>query len=94
MLTKSQRKCLLFIQDYLHAHGGVAPSFNDITAALNLRSKSHAHKLLKALEERGAIRRLPFRARAMEVLQPVAYKTMAFVFDDETKELRRIETAR
>jgi repressor LexA len=94
MLTKSQRKCLLFIQDYIHASGGVAPSFIDIMAALKLRNRSNVHRLLTVLEERGAIRRLPHRARAMEVLQPVAYKTMAFVFDDETKKLRRIETAR
>lgn len=83
-----QRQCLLFIQEYLDDSGGVAPSFTDIIAALSLRSKSHAHKLLKALEEQGHIRRLPYRARAMEVLKPVAYKTKAFVFDDVSKTLR------
>jgi len=88
MLTERQRRCLLFIQEYLDDSGGVAPSFTDIIAALGLRSKSHAHKLLKALEAQGHIRRLRNRARALEVVKPVPYKIQAFVFDDASKTFR------
>src|SRR5438105_9952547 len=68
MLTKKQRELLLFINQRLIATG-VAPSFDEMKDALNLRSKSGIHRLISGLEERGFIRRLPHRARALEVVK-------------------------
>src|SRR2546427_2627971 len=66
MLTRKQRELLLFINQRLTATG-VSPSFDEMKDALNLRSKSGIHRLISGLEERGFIRRLPHRARALEV---------------------------
>lgn len=68
MLTRKQRDLLVFINDRLAA-GGVAPSFEEMKDALNLKSKSGIHRLITALEERGFIRRLAHRARALEVIR-------------------------
>ncbi|TRO96118.1 transcriptional repressor LexA [Glycocaulis profundi] len=68
MLTKKQRELLLFIHKRL-SEDGVSPSFDEMKDALNLASKSGVHRLVSALEERGFIRRLPHRARALEVLK-------------------------
>ena len=68
MLTKKQRELLLFINQRLTATG-VSPSFDEMKDALSLRSKSGIHRLIGGLEERGFIRRLPHRARALEVLK-------------------------
>lgn len=68
MLTAKQQRLLLFIKDHLD-QGGVSPSFEEMKEALDLRSKSGIHRLIGALEERGFIRRLPNRARALEVLK-------------------------
>jgi repressor LexA len=68
MLTRKQLELLRFIQDRLR-DSGVPPSFDEMKDALNLRSKSGIHRLIMALEERGFIRRLPNRARAIEVLR-------------------------
>ncbi|MDQ4419979.1 transcriptional repressor LexA [Sphingobium sp. DEHP117] len=68
MLTAKQQELLLFIQRRLE-EGGVSPSFDEMKDALDLRSKSGIHRLISALEERGFIRRLPNRARALEVLK-------------------------
>ena len=66
MLTAKQRELLLFIDQRLKA-GGISPSFDEMREALDLKSKSGVHRLISALEERGFIRRLPNRARALEV---------------------------
>jgi repressor LexA len=66
MLTRKQHELLMFINQRLAATG-VAPSFDEMKDALNLRSKSGIHRLISGLEERGFIRRLPHRARALEV---------------------------
>jgi repressor LexA len=66
MLTRKQHELLMFINQRLTATG-VAPSFDEMKDALNLRSKSGIHRLISGLEERGFIRRLPHRARALEV---------------------------
>jgi repressor LexA len=66
MLTRKQHELLMFINQRLVATG-VAPSFDEMKDALNLRSKSGIHRLISGLEERGFIRRLPHRARALEV---------------------------
>lgn len=68
MLTKKQHELLTFINQRLAATG-VAPSFDEMKDALNLRSKSGIHRLISGLEERGFIRRLPHRARALEVVK-------------------------
>ena len=68
MLTKKQHELLLFINQRLTATG-VSPSFDEMKDALNLRSKSGIHRLISGLEERGFIRRLPHRARALEVVK-------------------------
>lgn len=68
MLTKKQYELLLFVNDRL-SQTGVSPSFDEMKDALTLKSKSGIHRLITALEERGFIRRLPHRARALEVLK-------------------------
>ena len=68
MLTSKQHELLRFIQHKLE-ESGVSPSFEEMKAALDLKSKSGVHRLISALEERGFIRRLPNRARALEVLR-------------------------
>src|SRR5271155_3556964 len=68
MLTKKQSELLRFIHERLQAEG-VPPSFEEMKEALDLRSKSGIHRLIMALEERGFIKRLANRARAIEVLR-------------------------
>ena len=68
MLTKKQFELLLFINERLK-ETGVSPSFDEMKEALNLKSKSGIHRLITALEERGFIKRLAHRARALEVLK-------------------------
>lgn len=68
MLTRKQLELLLFINERLK-ESGVPPSFDEMKDALDLRSKSGIHRLITALEERGFIKRLPNRARALEVLR-------------------------
>src|SRR6266508_564834 len=75
MLTRKQFELLRFIHERLK-ESGVPPSFDEMKDALDLRSKSGIHRLITALEERGFIRRLPNRARAIEVIklpEPVAH---------------------
>jgi repressor LexA len=68
MLTRKQFELLMFINHRL-AEGGVSPSFEEMKDALSLKSKSGIHRLISGLEERGFIRRLPHRARALEVVR-------------------------
>ena len=68
MLTKKQRDLLIYIHERLK-ESGIPPSFDEMKEALDLRSKSGIHRLIKALEERGLNKRLPNRARAIEVLR-------------------------
>ena len=68
MLTAKQRELLLFIDNRLN-ESGISPSFDEMREALDLKSKSGVHRLISALEERGFIRRLPNRARALEVVK-------------------------
>jgi len=68
MLTAKQRELLQFIHDRLK-ESGVSPSFDEMREALDLKSKSGVHRLISALEERQFIRRLPNRARALEVVK-------------------------
>ena len=68
MLTRKQYDLLMFIHNRVK-RDGVSPSFDEMKAALDLRSKSGIHRLITALEERGFIRRLPHRARAIEIVR-------------------------
>jgi repressor LexA len=68
MLTRKQHELICFINDRLD-ETGVSPSFEEMKEALDLKSKSGVHRLISALEERQFIRRLPNRARALEVLK-------------------------
>ena len=68
MLTRKQHELLCFIHERL-SETGVSPSFEEMKDALDLKSKSGVHRLISALEERNFIRRLPNRARALEVLR-------------------------
>ena len=88
MLTKRQRECLLFIQDHQANHGGVSPSVREIAAAMGAsRSNETALGLLRGLEARGFIRRLPGRHRAIEVLRPIPIGQV-FKWCDELKMLK------
>src|SRR3984885_13736849 len=66
MLTRKQKELLVLIRDRLAAEG-VPPSFDEMKDALGLKSKSGIHRLITGLEERGFIKRLPHRARALEI---------------------------
>ena len=68
MLTRKQNELLMFINKRLN-DGGVSPSFDEMKEALRLKSKSGIHRLITGLEERGFLRRLPHRARALQVLK-------------------------
>ena len=68
MLTAKQHELLMFIDGRLK-QSGISPSFDEMREALDLKSKSGVHRLISALEERGFIRRLPNRARALEVVK-------------------------
>jgi repressor LexA len=68
MLTAKQQQLLIYIKQHLD-QGGISPSFEEMKEALDLKSKSGIHRLISALEERGFIRRLPNRARALEIVK-------------------------
>ena len=76
MLTRKQHELLMFIHERIK-ESGVSPSFDEMKEALDLASKSGIHRLITALEERGFIRRLAHRARALEAANP-AYETRIF----------------
>ena len=68
MLTKKQKNLLLYINKKLRS-SGISPSYEEMKGSLNLKSKSGIHRLISALEERGFLRRLPHKARALEVIK-------------------------
>ena len=68
MLTKKQKNLLIFINEKLK-RTGISPSYDEMRISLNLKSKSGIHRLISALEERGFIKRLPHKARALEVIK-------------------------
>jgi len=76
MLTRKQHELLLYIDQRLN-ESGISPSFEEMKEALDLKSKSGVHRLISALVERGFIRRLPNRARALEVLKTPEAKPAA-----------------
>lgn len=83
MLTAKQHELLLYIQRKLE-ETGISPSFEEMKEALDLKSKSGVHRLISALEERGFLRRLPNRARALEVVrQPENQPVRATAANDQ-----------
>ena len=86
MITKQQRKALVFIEAETERTGGVAPSVREIADYFHYRSPSMARRLLIGLEERGFIRRA--KDRAIEVVKPVS-RFEVFRFDLKTKSLHR-----
>ena len=68
MLTKKQHELLLFLEERI-AQSGVTPSFEEMKNKVGLKSKSGIHRLISALEDRGFIKKLPFKARAIEILK-------------------------
>ena len=85
MLTRKQSELLTYLNDHMQQHD-VPPSFDEMRDALGLASKSGVHRLVSGLEERGFIRRLANRARAIEILKPVTAVAGGFV-------TRAVETA-
>lgn len=75
MLTARQRQLLDFIRSYMAASAGVAPSQEEMALAVGLRAKGNINRQLGILEERGFIRRRPYRARAIEVVEPLPADT-------------------
>ena len=82
MLTKKQLELLIFLEEKMNI-SIIPPSFEEMKVALNLKSKSGIHRLISALEERGFLRRLPHRARSIEILK--SYKTIKDVNKSNTK---------
>ena len=94
MLTRRQKELLQYIQSY-HDGFGIPPSYDEMMLALGLHSKSGVHRMVCALEERGFIRRIPNRARAIELIQEVpaelriaCLENICDVLSAENKELR------
>ena len=85
MLTRKQHELLMFIHERIK-ESGVSPSFDEMKEALDLASKSGIHRLITALEERGFLRRLPHRARALEVVklpqQATTPSIVSFICED------------
>ena len=71
MLTVRQREVMLFIQNYMDENGDIAPSVREISSGTGVHSSAGAHRIVLCLEERGYIKKLPNRARALKILQRV-----------------------
>lgn len=91
--TRRQRDVLNYIERYQAERGGVSPTMAEIAAHLGTSlSRGRVAELLKGLEARGLIRRLKYRARAIEIIRPVKPVPMkVFRFDDEAKALVRVQ---
>lgn len=85
MLTEKQYKLLMFINKNLK-ETGCSPSFEEMRQAVNLKSKSGIHALLTALEEREFIRKLPHKARALEIIRMPKFKPRAIIEEEKKRE--------
>ena len=85
MLTRKQRELLLFLEEKI-SQSGVTPSFEEMKNKVGLKSKSGIHRLISALEDRGFIKKLPFKARAIEILKLPDVKQRPL---DQKKEITR-----
>ena len=68
MITQKQKKLLAYLSDVIEETGGIGPSYDEMRVAMGLASKSGIHRMIKALEERGYIQRLPNKARAIKII--------------------------
>lgn len=68
-MTRGQQLLLKYIGDFIAQNNGVVPSYGEMKTAMNMKSKSGIYRMIIALEERGLIRRLPHRARAIEIVR-------------------------
>ena len=92
MIGKKHRALLDYIDAY-QRRNRCCPSFEEMMEGLGLKSKSGVHRLIKALEERGCIRRMPGLARAIEIIpqnDPIDWKSRAYVAESEVARLNRI----
>lgn len=78
-----QNRCIAFLDSYIRRTGGVSPCYDEIARGCGLTSKSQVNRLMQSLEHSGRIRRMPGRARAIEVVKRERY----YVWDNENKEL-------
>ena len=81
MLTKKQKELFEYLSDYIYSNS-ISPSFEEMKRAVNLKSKSGIHRLITSLEQRGFIRRLKHKARAMEIIKTLKSNSN---FDDKNK---------
>ena len=84
MLTKKQLELLIFLEKKI-IYSAIPPSFEEMKSALNLKSKSGIHRLISALEERGFLRRLPHRARSIEILK--SYKSISRLSENNLNQI-------
>ncbi|MDA9702914.1 hypothetical protein N9U70_00070 [Paracoccaceae bacterium] len=90
MLTKKQHELLLFLDERI-TQSGVTPSFEEMKNKVGLKSKSGIHRLISALEDRGFIRKLPFKARAIEILKSPNISSKASDKKDDTLDKHIVE---
>ena len=90
MLTKKQHELLLFLEEKI-AKTGVTPSFEEMKNKVGLKSKSGIHRLISALEDRGFIKKLPFKARAIEILKSPNIKSKSSDHKDDTLDKQIVE---
>jgi repressor LexA len=87
MLTVKQRDVLAYIGGRIQA-SGISPSYQEIADALKIRSKGNVSNIIKRLVERGQLRRMENKWRALEVVEQPVQREVYFMWDDERKELR------
>jgi len=90
MLTKKQHELLLFLEEKI-AKSGVTPSFEEMKNKVGLKSKSGIHRLISALEDRGFIKKLPFKARAIEILKSPNIRSKSIDKKDDTLDKHIVE---
>ena len=90
MLTKKQHELLLFLEERI-SQSGVTPSFEEMKNKVGLKSKSGIHRLISALEDRGFIKKLPFKARAIEILKSPNIKSNSSDFKPDTLDKQVVE---
>ena len=90
MLTKKQHELLIFLEERI-AHSGVTPSFEEMKKKVGLKSKSGIHRLISALEDRGFIKKLPFKARAIEIIKSPNTKSKSSGHNPDTLDKQVVE---
>ena len=90
MLTKKQHELLLFLEERI-SQSGVTPSFEEMKKKVGLKSKSGIHRLISALEDRGFIKKLPFKARAIEIIKSPNTKSKSSDHNPDTLDKKVVE---